>query len=144
MPKISALASVTTPTTSDEFPVNQNSTTKKVRWAQLQYPAIIDLTTDATLSATCFRGSILNVGGEATYFLPPAVIGYHALFSDASGGTWFLDPNSSDAFVLLGTTLDAGDKIKSPANPGDAIYIFCSVTKRWTASLMNCVFTDGS
>lgn len=84
---------------------------------------------------------------DTDYTLPSAEEGMSACFYDFGGGNGGIDvdPQSGDTFVLDGTTLDAGDRITSPAagDDGDFICILAISDATWVTLGMKGTWTDG-
>jgi len=86
-----------------------------------------------------YSPTVLNTAG--TFELPGASVGLEYSFTNAAIGTTTIHPLASDTIMYL--TMDAGDRITSPAATGDSITLTCYKANYWAVRNRVGTFTDG-
>lgn len=105
--------------------------------------------TNNTLLAAESGKTISDTGGAGSYcskhILPTAAPGLEFTFSAASKCTMTVDTvdtNDTIEYSIAGTSLDAGDSIKSTGQAGDTVTLFSTVANKWSITAMKGTWTD--
>jgi hypothetical protein len=123
---------------------NEAGDSGPVGWANIRIATRADA--NGTIGANEMYGQTHICSYARTYTLPPAVVGMNAKFRVTAAVVVSIDTDATgttDAIILDGTELTAGNKITSDGVAYSTVYLECSIADHWDAYTIAGTWADG-
>lgn len=107
---------------------------------------IVTVSSSRSITTAEMNGGFLNVTGAYTATLPDCsatTLGISGTFNATTAAIFILETDGTDAIVLRGTALTAGNVIDSDGYAGTQVEVVCTEANKWTTRHMVGLFSDG-